>query len=330
MSNYLTQTTVGDILSHFEEIMREEHYKKMPYQNWQLLNKNRFEVVTITRSPNDISLFNVYFNGYLLTFGEYDYSFGEFLSDYYQHIIINDSLKEISSVKVTCDYDGSAFSNAISDTSGIVYSFKNNSYIKKEEVNEMKGFNFDFGTCEKDNVRMSPYGIAVKNNSGNYVSYNVTDGSVVDVDVFNFNGGKYLFKMPVAIKDIAVGDVIIHNRVPMFVVDTKEGVTAIDVAAGEKKTILPVRNMFGFDFCTKVVSLFNACDNAPTTDAPFGNMLPFLMLENGGVDNDAMLAFMMMQGQTGFANNPMMMYFLMKDRDGDNLLPLLFMMNQNK
>ena len=202
------------------------------------------------------------------------------------------------------------------------------------EKTKMKGFNFDFGPCTNDQVRMSMYGLAIKNASGEWVSYN--DGQVVNVDVLNFDGAKYMFKMPVAVKDIAVGDIVIHNRVPMFVESVENGIHVVDIRAGEKKEILPTTNMFGFNFVTKIVSLFNAFQSSPTPDQPFGNMLPFLMLnsEDGkSMDSDTMLMFMMMQNQSGSANifaNPMMLYFLMKDKGGNDILPWMLMMNQNK
>ena len=215
-------------------------------------------------------------------------------------------------------------------------------YMKKTNENKndegektkMKGFNFDFGPCTNDQVRMSMYGLAIKNASGEWVSYN--DGQVVNVDVLNFDGAKYMFKMPVAVKDIAVGDIVIHNRVPMFVESIENGIHVVDIRAGEKKEILPTTNMFGFNFVTKIVSMFNAFQSSPTPDQPFGNMLPFLMLngEDGkSMDSDTMLMFMMMQNQSGSTNifaNPMMLYFLMKDKGGSDILPLMLMMNQSK
>lgn len=202
------------------------------------------------------------------------------------------------------------------------------------EKTKMKGFNFDFGPCTNDQVRMSMYGLAIKNANSEWVSYN--DGQVVNVDVLNFDGAKYMFKMPVAVKDIAVGDIVIHNRVPMFVESVENGIHVVDIRAGEKKEILPTTNMFGFNFVTKIVSMFNAFQSSPTPDQPFGDMLPFLMLngEDGkSMDSDTMLMFMMMQNQNGSTNifaNPMMLYFLMKDKGGNDILPWMLMMNQNK
>ena len=209
----------------------------------------------------------------------------------------------------------------------------NNNVDNKKGNKKMKAFNFDFGPCTTDNIRMSMYGLAVKNANGTWVSYNPESKEIIDVDVFNFDGGKFLYKMPVAIKDVKVGDIVIHNRKAMFVIDVSEtGMTAIDPQAGEEKKILLTKSPFGFNFATKVVSLFNMTSDAPTPDAPFGNMLPFLMMsENSGeFDMNTMLMLSMMGGQGGmdFSKNPMMMYFLMKDsKNADDLLPLMFMGN---
>ena len=210
---------------------------------------------------------------------------------------------------------------------------KINENDKKKEKEEMKGLNFDFGPCTGDQVRMSMYGLAVKNAAGTYVSYNPKSGEIVDVDVLNFDGAKFMYKIPVAIKEIAVGDIIVHNRKPMFVTALPtEGATAItcvDVCAGEQKQVIPTVNMFGFNFVTKIVSLFNTVgDNAPTPDAPFGNMLPFMLMNEGTDKIDPMMMMFMMGGKMDM-NNPMMMYFMLKDNKDTDMLPLLFMM-QNK
>lgn len=204
---------------------------------------------------------------------------------------------------------------------------------KNEEKKKMKGFKFDFGPCTGDQVRMSMYGLAVKNAAGTYVSYNSKSGDIIDVDVLNFDGAKFMYKIPVAIKDIAVGDIIVHNHKPMFVIALPaEGTTAItcvDVCAGEQKMVIPTVNMFGFNFITKIVSLFNIVgDNAPTPDAPFGNMLPFMLMNEDADKIDPMMMMLMMDGKMDM-NNPMMMYFMMKDNKDFDILPLLFMM-QNK
>ena len=206
-----------------------------------------------------------------------------------------------------------------------------NKYNEKEK-DSMKGFNFNFGPCTGDNIKMSVYGLAIQNANGEWVSYDTKSGQIMNVDLLNFDGRKFMFKMPVAIKDITKGDIVIHNKIPMFVLDIKDGgVIAVDVRAGEEKKILPTNSPFGFNFVTKVVSMFNAFNGAPTPDAPFGNFLPFMMMGEGN-DVDPFVMCMMMQNmgnaQCGnMFSNPMMMYFLMKDggADKDFMLPMLMM-----
>lgn len=199
--------------------------------------------------------------------------------------------------------------------------------MKKENDTMMKGINFDFGPCG-NTVRLSIYGMAIQNVNGEWVSYNPDSREIINVDVFNMaDGGKYMYKMPVAITDVKEGDIVIHNRVPMFVTAINENGTfeVTDVRAGEAKTVIPTRNMFGFNFMTKVVSLFGAFSDAPTADQPFGNMLPFLMMGEGNKDIDPMMMYMLM-GQGNGAMNPMMWYFLMKDgKENKDMDPMAWM-----
>lgn len=210
-------------------------------------------------------------------------------------------------------------------------------YEKKdneEEENKMKGFNFDFGKITNDSIRMSMYGMAVKNTSGVWTAYDKSTGDLMDVDVFNFDGSNFLFKMPVAIKDIAVGDVVIHARKPMFVVSKTEAgdLIAVDPVAGEKKTIMPAKNIFGFNFATKVVSLFdNLMTQTPTSDNPFGNLWMLMLMDGKSDMKDMLVPMMLMNQANGSTNafNPMML-MLMGDGDMKDLALPLMLMNQVK
>ena len=210
-------------------------------------------------------------------------------------------------------------------------------YEKKdneEKENKMKGFNFDFGKITNDSIRMSMYGMAVKNASGVWTAYDKGTGDLMDVDVFNFDGSNFLFKMPVAIKDIAVGDVIVHARKPMFVISKTEAgdLIAIDPVAGEKKTIMPSKNMFGFNFATKVVSLFdNLMGQAPTSENPFGNMWMLMLMDGKSDLKDIMISMMLINQASGSTNtfNPMML-MLMNDGDMKDMAIPLMLLNQAK
>lgn len=199
----------------------------------------------------------------------------------------------------------------------------------EKTMNTNKMFNFDFGFVDS-NIRMSPYGMAIRNADGRYVSYDVKTGSVIDVEPFNFEGNRFMMKMPVAVKDVAVGDIVIHNHKPMFVVNTNDKVTVIDIYNGEEKNILPTVNMFNFNYMTKVVSLFNFTgNNTPTAENPFGNIMPFMLMDN---ENPDMKDFFMMMAITNGGNmntmfqNPMMMYIMLNNTtEMKEMLPFMMM-----
>lgn len=191
---------------------------------------------------------------------------------------------------------------------------------KKGEENKM---NFSFGTCENNNIQMSMYGLAVKNNEGIWVSYDKENKNLINVDALNIQGsGKYIFKMPVAIKDVEEGDIILHNKIPMFVLkkidviedpeSTSKSVQfdAIDPVNGEIKTILPTKSPFGFDFMTKIISMFNFGKNVANEENPFGDMMPWILMSNDGISTDNLLLMTLMNGQKDMKNNPMMLYLL--------------------
>ena len=208
-------------------------------------------------------------------------------------------------------------------------TLKMNEYKNKGDKKTMNmNLNLDFGNCKNDNIRLSPYGIAVRNAKlGTWVSYDPKGNKTIDVNDFVMDG-TYLYKLPVAIKDVKAGDVVLHNKVPMYVEKVEnDRLLVIDPVESEEKIVLPITNMFGFNFVTKVVSIMDMSGVAPTTDSPFGNMLPFMMASNGNIDP---IMLMLMSGKTAdFTSNPMMLYFLLdnKGNKNDNLLPLMMMMN---
>ena len=102
-------------------------------------------------------------------------------------------------------------------------------------------------------------------------------------------------------------------------------IEVIDIREGSEKEIYLTKSPFGFNFATKVVSLMDMTGGKADESNPFGNMLPF-MLMGENKDFDPMM-LMLMNGGKMDMSNPMMMYFLMKDTNHKDMLPLLMMMN---
>lgn len=223
-----------------------------------------------------------------------------------------------------------------------IHKLKENQEEENKEMSLTK--NFNFGPCG-DRAKISHLGIAVQNSNGEWVSYDKENNEIVNVDLINFGCDNFVYMMPVAIKDVIEGDAIIHNRHVMFVTKAKgKAISVIDVTDGEIKKILPTKSIFGFDFITKIVSLVDFTASAANEDNPFGNMLPFLLLNNdNNRSNDVLpLAFMLMNkdGQDGgllsssaSSTQIMLMAMMMTNGkngcDTQNLLPLMFLMNEN-
>ena len=187
---------------------------------------------------------------------------------------------------------------------------------EKENMDTNKMFNFDFGPVAS-HIRMSPYGLAIKSADNKFVSYDKASGSVVDVEVFNFDAQKFLYKMPVPVSQVAVGDVVVHMRKPMFVREVKGSVVSVvDIYNAEAKDILPVKSPFGFNFITKIVSLIDM--SGADANSPFGNMLPLLMMGESQDFKDILpMMFFMNGNNANMMNNPLMMYALMNNNSNN-------------
>lgn len=198
------------------------------------------------------------------------------------------------------------------------------------EMRRMFG-NLEFGPVK--GINMSHLGIALKNAAGNMVSYDRQNEEIVDVDLIDFNAENMVYAMPCAIKDVKVGDIIRHvNGNAVFVTSTEEGIHVVDVAAGEKKEILPTKSMFGFDFVTKIVSLIDFSAMNASADQPFGNMLPLMMLSDNKSSMRDMLPMMMLMNGGNFGSfdmsNPLMMMALMGNggSESNDFFPMVMAM----
>lgn len=207
-----------------------------------------------------------------------------------------------------------------------------NAYKKKGE-NKMKNIfdDFKFGKYENGDIAYSIKGMAYCTNQLDWVSLG-EDGSLTKVNDFIIDGmDKFIYVMPVAINNIKKGDIILHHDVPMFVRTVLDNsLTVISPTTAEVKQIIPEKNIFGFNFVSKIVDITNgALFNNANKDNPFGNLLPFMLMSDNDSSMKDMLPFMFMQNNNYGDMNPMMLAFMMKDKNMDNILPLMFMQNQN-
>lgn len=366
----ITQERMNALLDQFTKATEQKKYKRIPYVDWKRLKTVGTCFAGVVSDPltGQISVDLTSKKGdTFATFEADDKSFGEFLltkimtegdvtlmppkdNDTYSWHDTKLTYSYTPSGTITnVDYNRSVSNNDYYNTYGTSLGSTgvSSTYVTKAELEdaikpltnksikenkkEMKGFNFDFGPVKTDSVKISVYGLAVKNTNGTYVSYDVTSGNLMDVDILNFDGSKFLYKMPVAIKDVKVGDIVIHNRVPMFVTsigsDAKT-LVVVDPVNGEKKEIMLTRSPFGFDFATKIVNIIG--NMSADANNPFGNMWMFALASGDGKDTSfADLAPLMLMSQGNLNIDPMMMYVLASGGKNDSLLPLMFMMNKS-
>ena len=217
---------------------------------------------------------------------------------------------------------------------------KINTEKKKEKTMfESMMKNLHFGKA--DNAKMSIYGPALREavSGDTWIAFDKSKEQWIDVPweaILDIP----LFEMPVAKNDIQIGDFIFHAgvgwvRVIDFDDEMNYFIEAEDPSNHEIIKILPTRNIFGFDFYTKLIVPFDmgATFGGASASNPFG-MLPMLMMmsdknKSGSGDNSILMAMMMMQnGTMDFTSNPMMLYALLGDKGSDNSMLMAMLMSQ--
>lgn len=190
-------------------------------------------------------------------------------------------------------------------------------------MNKIFGNNFTFGKLNTNEIKFSPKGLAFRTRENRYNAYSIAEDksvSMVDVTpmVFDFD---FVFAMPVAIKDVKIGDILRHMDMYVVVKDFYDDgtIAAICPQTSTEVTVIPMQNMFGFNYVTKIMNMFEGF--AASAEQPFGDMnamLPFMLMgdktSNGfNMKDFFMLSMMSGNGGMDFASNPMLMMAMMQD-----------------
>lgn len=272
---YYNKDGIALLLKQFGDAISDKQYKnRIPYDVYRKIRDSKHIAINI--ASGNVRVMNtdetLFYTSYK------DDGFGQFFYDNYASTI------QVVEIKSTA-----------------------NITIKENNTMKMLSMNFDFGPFTDNIVALSPYGIAVRNSNNEYLTYNATTGSVINVTGFTFDFQKMIYKMPVAAKDLRTGDMILHCGKPMYVQSIEDdGIHCIDILNSESKVAVPIVNPFGFNFMTKIVSLMNLNATQPSAENPFGNLMPFMMMSSimdDNSDNDfgkIMMMSMMMGGSNPF------------------------------
>lgn len=201
-------------------------------------------------------------------------------------------------------------------TSGASYTSTYQDKEKENDTMNIPTMKFDFGPADSEVVAMSPYGLAIRCGD-NWYAYNASESQTIDVTGITFSFKNAIYKMPVAVNQIKKGDLIVHRKKAMYVVQVndKTSIEVIDLAASEQKTVIPVSNMFGFNYVTKVAPLFNLGNITPSAENPFGNILPMMMMSSMFEDN---------KSNKSEGNDFMQMMLMMSLMNGTNPFNAMF------
>ena len=328
----ISPETLREHLDTFSSnVYSDARWVRLPYTEWRNANvmasSQSNAMIEVTREKDCLSFCN---GEKVFRISTAPWTFGSYIDP----ILFGDKITISGPCIKADDYSISLDDCSYIDIDGTRhYSTTRNYYEKDEEKDTMtttnnKFMNFEFGPVSESSIRMSLYGLAVKNVSGTWVSYDANTRSIMDVDILNFNGRQFMYKVPVAINAVAVGDIVIHARKPMFVTEVKaNSLMAIDPVDGEIKEIVLTKSPFGFNFVTKVVNLMDGFMSTPASqENPFGNMWMLMALSGeDGKDIDPMMLMLMMGGNKMGEMNPMMMYALMGGDKNKDMLPLLLM-----
>lgn len=284
-----TQEEFRNILTSFQNGIKQNKYnERIPYDIWRAFNKaDKVQVWLNGCLTLKVAALNP--DGRWFEFQEYEISYSN------------------------CGFGSFFFENYIENT--------NNDEKKENNTMKMPNMNFDFGPFTGKEVAVSPYGIAVRNKDGEYLAYNAASGSTINVTGFTFDFQQMIYKMPVAVKDLRAGDMIMHCGKPMYIqnADDSKNIQCIDILNSESKVVVPVTNIFGFNFVTKVVSFMNIGAAQPSADNPFGNLMPFMMMsslmgEDSGSGSNSDFSKMMMMSMMMGGSNPLANMFTPQDK----------------
>jgi hypothetical protein len=183
-----------------------------------------------------------------------------------------------------------------------------------------------FGKIQTDEIAYSMQGIAYKTKDGDYVCYNTETDDLLNVSQMIFN--MPIVIMPLAKKDLKVGDIIQHNNQFVIVKEISDkGIKIIKPDEQETAVIIPMKSIFGFDFYSKVVNIFENASIEANQENPFGNMLPLLMMSDK--ENADLLLPMMMMNNNKDINSMLPLLMMGNKENTDSLLPMIMMMNNS-
>ena len=194
---------------------------------------------------------------------------------------------------------------------------------ERESMDNLFG-NLGFGKYKGARFKLSMNGIAVyQPSTGKYAVYNKDNNEFVDVTNLLFDIKDALFLLPAV--EVNVGDTVIHEQKPYFIVDTENEIKAVSYEDCTQTVLIPKTTMFGIKYFTKVFSMFG--DNFAATGDLFSNPMMLMALIEGKSSDLTQLMLFSSMSKGDLGSNPMALAMMLKGDNGDDSLSTIALMS---
>lgn len=194
---------------------------------------------------------------------------------------------------------------------------------ERESMDNLFG-NLGFGKYKGARFKLSMNGIAVyQPSTGKYAVYNKDNNEFVDVTNLLFDIKDALFLLPAV--EVNVGDTVIHEQKPYFIVDTENEIKAVSYEDCTQTILIPKTTMFGIKYFTKVFSMFG--DNFAATGDLFSNPMMLMALIEGKSSDLTQLMLFSSMSKGDLGSNPMALAMMLKGDNGDDSLSTIALMS---
>lgn len=152
------------------------------------------------------------------------------------------------------------------------------------KTNTMRKMNLNMGPVSGNLFKLTIMGGVAVAIDGGYSSYDKETGELTDVTGFTMDFDGAFYNMPAI--EVEEGDLISTKHGYGYVIKQKEGSVKVMLLDGEVKEIVSTRSPFGFEFYTKVVSIFDMAGGS-NGGGMFGDMNPMMLMMMSGNGNGA-------------------------------------------
>lgn len=187
---------------------------------------------------------------------------------------------------------------SLDDTANAVANCSFTDYIKQKQKPKKENKNMNLGTNLFKDLSFGKASSSFALSFDNHITFNgkyYADGSLNDACGLTLDLDGLLYVMPT--QELKAGDIIYKKGVDAYYYD---GTSYISLTTGQKAEYVPTK-VFGMTFYSVVKNLAGNMFGADASkNNPMANMLPFLLLDRDG-DNDDLLKFMLLsQGNFNF------------------------------